>query len=87
MNIVQEIFFDSETSQIRPFWRGQLFLFDKPQATTYSAQEGNRLLWVFLFLEVIVRPLCVASARWLTIAENIWWPLVQVTLLTLLAGW
>jgi len=42
---------------------------------------------IFLFLEVIVRPLVVVSARGLTIAERIWWPLVQVPTLTLLAGW
>lgn len=87
MNIARKVFFDSETSQISPFWRGQLFLFDKPQVPTYSSQEGYRLLLVFLFLEVIVRPLFATGARWSSIAERNWWPLTQVSLLTVLVCW
>jgi hypothetical protein len=70
MNIARKLFFDSATSQISPFWRGQLFLFDRPRAPTYSSGEGPKLLLVFLFLEGIVRPLLAAGARWLTIAER-----------------
>ena len=87
MNIARKIFFEPETSAIHPFWRGQLFLFDKPQATTYSSQEGLKLLFIFLFLEVIVRRLFVAGARWLAIAERNWWPLAQATILTVLVFW
>jgi membrane protease YdiL (CAAX protease family) len=85
MSIARKLFFDSETSQISPFWRGQLFLFDKPQVPSYSSREGSRLLLVFLFLEVIVRPLFDAGARWLTITARDWWPLMQLSLLTGLA--
>ena len=84
MNTARRIFFDSETSRISPFWRGHLFLFDQPQAPTFSSQQGTRLLLVFLFSEVIVRPLFAAGARWLTMADRNWWPLVQVSLLTVL---
>jgi hypothetical protein len=76
MNIARKLFFDSETSQISPFWRGQLFLFDRPRAPTFSSGEGLKLLLVFLFLEGIVRPLLAAGARWLTIAERNWWSLM-----------
>jgi membrane protease YdiL (CAAX protease family) len=84
MNPAQTIFVDSGTSQIRPFWRGHLFLFDQPQAPTFSSQQSTRLLLVFLFSEVIVRPLFAAGARWLTIADRNWWPLIKVSFLTVL---
>ncbi len=84
MNIARKIFFDSETSRISPFWRGHLFLFDQPQAPTFSSQQGTRLLLVFLFSEVIVRPLFAAGARWLAIADRNWWPLIKVSFLTVL---
>jgi len=84
MNIARKIFVDSETSQINPFWRGHLFLFDQPQAPTFSSQQGTRLLLVFLFSEVIVRPLFAAGARWLAIADRNWWPLIKVSFLTVL---
>ena len=87
MNLARKIFVDSETSRISPIWRGQLFLFDHPQAPTFSSQQGTRLLLVFLFSEVIVRPLFSAGARWLTIADRNWWPLVQLSLLTVLVCW
>ena len=87
MNIARKNFFGPENSQIHPFWRGQLFLFDKPQATTYSSQQGFKLLLVFFFVEVIVRRLLVNGARWLTIADRNWWPLVQVTVLIVLVCW
>src|SRR6266849_10919516 len=87
MNIARKIFFDSETSRISPFWRGHLFLFDQPQAPTFSSQQGTRLMLVFLFSEVIVRPLFAAGARWLTITDRSWWPLLHVGLLTVLVCW
>lgn len=87
MNIIRKIFVDSETSQIRPFWRGQIFLFDKPQATTSSSPQGSKLLLIFLFLEVIVRPLSIAGARWLSLTDRHWWVLGQMTLLTMLVFW
>jgi membrane protease YdiL (CAAX protease family) len=85
MNMARTFFFDSETSQIKPFWRGHLFLFDRPRAPTYSAGAGLRLLCVFVFLEAIVRPAFVAGARRLSIAGRDWWPLLQLSLLTALA--
>ena len=84
MNIARKIFFDSETSRISPFWRGHLFLFDQPQAPTFSSQQGTRLVLVFLFSEVIVRPLFAVGARWLAIADRNWWPLIKVSFLTVL---
>jgi membrane protease YdiL (CAAX protease family) len=87
MNIAQRLFFDSESSQIIPFWRGQLFLFDRPRAPTYSSGKGLKLLLVFVFLEGAVRPLLAAGARRLTITERNWWPLMQLSLLTALVCW
>ena len=86
MNNGRKIFVDRET-QVHPFWRGQLFLFDQPRVRTISSQQGSRLLFVFFFLEVIVRPLFAAGTRWLPIAEHKWWPLIQVGLLTVLVCW
>jgi len=74
-------------TQISPFWRGHLFLFDQPQAPTFSSQQGTRLVLVFLFSEVIVRPLFAAGARWLMIADRSWWSLLQISLLTVLVCW
>jgi membrane protease YdiL (CAAX protease family) len=82
MNIARRFFVDRETSQVHSFWRGQLFLFDQTRIRTISARQGSRLLLIFFCLEVIVRPLFTAGARWLFIAEHIWWPLMQVGLLT-----
>jgi len=73
--------------KIHPFWRGQLFLFDRPRATSYSSQAGSKLLIVFVFVEGIVRRLLGASAKWLTIADREWWPLVQMIILTALVCW
>ena len=87
MNVARTVFVDFGSSQISPFWRGHLFLFAQPQATTFSSQQGNRLVLVFLFSEVIVRPLVAAGARWLSIVDRNWWPLLHVGLLTLLACW
>jgi membrane protease YdiL (CAAX protease family) len=87
MPIARKRFFDSETSRISPFWRGQLFLFDQPQAPTYSSREGLRLLVVFLLLEGIMRPLLAVGARWLSIANRNWWSLMEVSVLTALACW
>ena len=82
--MVSQPYYRPETSRINPFWRGQLFLFDQPQAPTFSSQQSTRLLLVFLFSEVIVRPLFAAGARWLTIADRNWWPLIKVSFLTVL---
>lgn len=87
MNLAQKIFVDSETSQVRPCWRGHLFLFGQPQVPTFSSQQGTKLLLVFLFFEVIVRPLLAAGARWLTVADRNWWLLLQLSLLTVLVCW
>lgn len=87
MNIARKLFFDSENSQVSPFWRGQLFLFDRPRAPAYSSGEGLKLLLVFLFLEGVARPLFAAGAQWFSIAERNWWSLMQVSLLTALVCW
>jgi len=87
MHIVRKLFCDPETSHISPLWRGQLLLFDQPQAPSYSSPEGLGLLVVFLFLEGIVRPLLAVGARWQSIAERNWWPLMEVSILTVLACW
>ena len=65
LKIVRPFFFDASVPRINPRWRGQLFLFDKPQATTYSSQQGTRMLTVFILLEFAVRPVLRAgAARW-----------------------
>ncbi len=78
---------DPRASRINPFWRGQLFLFDKPPDKNWSHQQGLRLLLVFLFMEGIARPLVGIGARSLNVADRSWWPLAQMSLLTALACW
>jgi len=85
--MARKVFIDPETSQIRPFWRGHLFLFDRPLGPGYPVQAATKLLAIFALLEFILRPLLAAGARWLTLTERPWWTLVQVTILTLLGGW
>src|SRR6267143_3447961 len=87
MPITRKIFVNPETHQIRPFWRGHLFLFDQPQAAIISSQQGNRLLSLFFIIEVIVRPTVTSGARWLANDLPIWWPLIQIALLTILVFW
>ena len=90
MDFLRSIFIDRKdrgNSQIRPFWRGHLFLFDRPSAPAYPSLAGTKLLAIFALLEFIVRPLLTAAARWLTLADRPWWTLVHVTTLTILGGW
>jgi len=87
MDFLRKVFIDPETSQIRPFWRGHLFLFEKPTAPTYSSRAGFKLLSLFVLLEFLLRPLLLASSRWLMIADRTWWILAQVTILVLLGCW
>ena len=82
MKTVPELLVELETPRAGHLWRGHLFLFNPPQAPSLSSRQFNRLVLVFLFSEVILRPLLDASARWLTIAKLTWWPLLQVGLLT-----
>ncbi|HEU0296943.1 MAG TPA: type II CAAX endopeptidase family protein [Anaerolineales bacterium] len=87
MDFLRNVFIDPDTSQIRPFWRGHLFLFDRPSASAYPPLAGTKLLAIFALLEFLVRPLLVAAARGLTFADRPWWTLAQVTILTILGGW
>ena len=87
MTIVRKIFIDPETSRVRPFWRGHLFLFDRLAAPAYTSKEGSKLLSIFILLEFLLRPLLLAGSRWLALAEFNWWLLAQMTILVLLAGW
>lgn len=80
---MRKIFFDPATSQLRPVWRGHLFLFDPPATPTYAPAVGIKLLLIFLFLEVIFRPLLRVGARGLNVHEQPWWFLAQVSLLIL----
>lgn len=76
------------SARISPLLRGQLLLFDKPAAPTYTSQQSLRLLSIFLVLEVIVRPLVfAASAKWVPMRFQDSWSLVQLTGLTALACW
>ena len=62
-----------------------MFLFDTPKATSYSSQQGTRILAVFVLLEFAVRPLLRAGAgRW-GIAGRPWWVLLEMSLLAVLA--
>lgn len=87
MKIVRPFFLDSSVPRINPLWRGQLFLFDKPQATSYSSQQGTRMLAVFILLEFAVRPVLRAWATRWDIARDLWWPLLEMGFLTGLACW
>jgi len=80
---MRKIFFDPATSQLRPVWRGHLFLFDPPAMPTPTPAVGIKLLLIFLFLEVIFRPLLRVGARWVNVHEQPWWFLAQVSLLIL----
>jgi membrane protease YdiL (CAAX protease family) len=87
MNILRRLFLDPETSKVRPFWRGQLFLFDRPPAPTFSSREDLKLLLVFLFLEGIARRALDGGARWVGITGRDWWPLAQMIFLTSVVCW
>lgn len=87
MDFLRKVFIDPEASQIRPFWRGHLFLFEKPAAPAYSSKEGFKLLSLFFLLEFLVRPLLLAGSRWLTVVDRTWWILAQVTILVLVGSW
>ena len=79
--------FGPSVTRINPFWRGQLFLFDKPQATSYSSKQGTRILAVFVFLEFALRPLLRVGAKRWGIAGRPWWLLLEMSLLVVLATW
>jgi membrane protease YdiL (CAAX protease family) len=66
-------------------WRGQLLLFDRRPLPTFSSQQGYKLLLIVFLLEFVVRRLTNAAAlRW-GFARDVWWPLVQMAMLLLLA--
>ena len=73
-------------SAISPFWRGHLFLFDKPKATDYTSQQGSRLLLIFFFLEGVTRPLLLVGFRRLNLLDGYWWlmPILLIFLAYLL---
>jgi membrane protease YdiL (CAAX protease family) len=87
MNVSRTSWIDSATSRISPFWRGHLLLFDRPPAQDLSSKQGGRLLLVFLFLELAVRPLLLYGSRQLALTSRPWWPIVQVVFLVTLACW
>ena len=87
MNALRRVFLDPTTRRIRPFWRGQLFLFDRPPEASHSARAGLWLLAIFLLMEAAVRPLLATSAEGLRVAERPWWPLVALTVALALACW
>ncbi len=84
MTVLRRIFLCPEDSRIRPFWRGHLFLFDRPSVASLSSGQSLRLLLVFIFMEGIVRRFLNLGAQWASIADRNWWPLLQMTLLTAL---
>jgi hypothetical protein len=69
---------------IAPFWRGHLFLFDKPAQPTYTSRQGSRLLLVFVFLEGIIRPLFLFCSRRLNIVVYNWRSIVNMTIIIFL---
>ena len=76
---------DSSNFQIHPFWRGHLFLFHPPKAEPYNAQQGFKMLLVFLLMEIILRPLILFFSKWFEITDRYWWTPVNVTILTIIA--
>jgi membrane protease YdiL (CAAX protease family) len=78
---------DPSTLRISPLWRGQLFLFDKPKQPAYSSPQGNKLLSIFLLLELALRPLIRFAAGKSGIAVRPWWLLLEMSLLAALACW
>jgi uncharacterized protein len=68
-------------------WRGQLFLFDRPQPAAHTPQQGYKLLAIFISLELIVRPFTRHEAQALGIAQRNWWSLLQLSFLLALACW
>jgi membrane protease YdiL (CAAX protease family) len=87
MSMLQRLFLDAETSRLRPVWRGHLFLFDRPIAPTYNSRDGIKLLFVFAFLEGIAKPLLDSGSHKLAIDHRVWWSLLQLSVLTVLACW
>jgi uncharacterized protein len=87
MNFLRRLFVDPTNSRIRPFLRGQLFLFARPPAPSFSSRQGLRLLLIFLFMEGIVRRSLDAGARRVSIAGRDWWPLLQMALLIAVVCW
>jgi membrane protease YdiL (CAAX protease family) len=65
-------------------WRGQLFLFDRPQPPAFSSAQAYKLMAIFLFFELLVRPFAKYEARSLGIANRDWWMFLQMSLLTAL---
>jgi len=85
MTIAHDNLLDANTSRFHPFWRGHLFLFDRPQPPTYSSVAGLKLILIVIFLELAARPLLGSAAASLHIAHRDWWTLLQLSLLTALA--
>jgi membrane protease YdiL (CAAX protease family) len=87
MKMLGRVSVEPGSSRIRPFWRGHLFLFDRPKPASRSSQSSYKLLAVFLFLEVMVRPIFRIAAPRLGMASRPWWLLLEMSLLTALTCW
>jgi uncharacterized protein len=75
---------DFTTPKIPNLLRGHLFLFDKPQIQSYTAKQGLGLLLIFIFMEVLVRPIFLFASRQLAIVTHYWWSILNITILCLL---
>ena len=76
---------ESNSADHSSFWRGQLFLFDKPSAQSWSQIQGITLLGLVALLELLLRPL-VGFALQGTGFKNAHWHQAIFTLSILLAA-
>lgn len=65
-------------SSVSPFWRGHLFLFDKQNQTTWSPQQGSKLLIIVIFLEAFFRPILLFSSQWYSFQQNTCWSIAYM---------
>jgi membrane protease YdiL (CAAX protease family) len=85
VNIAPSPAAESDTAGSGRWWRGYLFLFDRPKAPAWSSVQGYQLLAIFLALEFVVRPLLKGGAGRLKIATHPDWLLLEMVLVTVLA--
>ena len=72
-------------SQLPAFFRGHLFLFDKPSRETYQQSVGTRILFICIALEGVIRPLLRAAAPWFDLGRIEWNGIALAAFMTILA--
>ncbi len=68
MSAIKRLFYDPKARRVRPFFRGQILLFDKRDPPSHSRRTGLGLLFIFVIFEYVIGPRA-DILRWIGLAQ------------------